>query len=64
MKIKLDISYETSARQRIYMKHQALFSSKEKSKKKVKFRLLPFLFNALRVNSDRSTEMALAAKLI
>ena len=29
-KIILDISFEFSARQRIHMKHQALFSSKEK----------------------------------
>ena len=29
---KIDISYEFSARQRIHMKHQALFSSKDKSK--------------------------------
>ena len=28
----LDISSESSARQRIHMKYQALFSSKEKSK--------------------------------
>ena len=32
-KIILDISCESSARQRIHMKHQALFSSKYKSKK-------------------------------
>ena len=31
-KIRLDISCESSARQRIHMKHQALFSSKDKSK--------------------------------
>ena len=31
-KIMLDISCESSARQRIHMKHQALFSSKDKSK--------------------------------
>ena len=33
-KIRLDFSCESSARQRIHMKHQALFSSKDKSKKK------------------------------
>ena len=33
-KITLDVSAESSARQRIHMKHQALFSSKSKSKKK------------------------------
>ena len=33
------------------MKNQALFSSKDKSKKKSKCRLLQFLFGSLRVNS-------------
>ena len=46
-KIRLDVSSESSARQRIHMKHQALFSLKEKSKK-LKSRLLQFLFAALR----------------
>ena len=32
-KIRLDVSSESSARQRIHMKTQALFSSKDKSKK-------------------------------
>ena len=41
-------SSESSARQRIHMKYQALFSSKDKSKK-LKCRLLQFLFGALRV---------------
>ena len=36
-------------RQRIHMKNQALFSSKDKSKKKLKCRLLQFLFGALSV---------------
>ena len=31
-KKRLDVSSESSARQRIHMKNQALFSSKEKSK--------------------------------
>ena len=31
-KIRLDISCESSAVQRIYMKHQALFSSKDKNR--------------------------------
>ena len=44
-----DVSSESSARQRIHMKNQALFSSKHKSKK-LKCRLLQFLFGALRVN--------------
>ena len=40
---------ESSARQRIHMKNQAIFSSKDKSKK-MKCRLLQFLYGALRVN--------------
>ena len=32
-KVRLDVSSESSARQRIHMKNQALFSSKDKSKK-------------------------------
>ena len=50
-KIKLDVSSKYSARQRIHMKNQALFSSKDKSKK-LKFRLQQFLYGALRVNQD------------
>ena len=50
-KIRLDVSSESSARQRIHMKNQALFSLKDKSKKKLKCRLLQFLFGALRVNA-------------
>ena len=46
----LDISSESSARQRIHMKNQPLFSLKHKSKK-LKCRLLQFLFGRLRVNS-------------
>ena len=49
-KIRLDVSSESSARQRIHMKNQALLSSKDKSKK-LKCRLLQFLFGALRVKS-------------
>ena len=48
-KIRLDVSSESSARQRIHMKNQALFSWKDKSKK-LKCHLLQFLFGALRVN--------------
>ena len=48
-KIRLDVSSESSARQRIHMKNQALFSSKDKSKK-LKCCLLQFLFGALRVD--------------
>ena len=47
-KIRLDVSSELSARQRIHMKNQALFSLKDKSKK-LKCRLQQFLFGALRV---------------
>ena len=47
-KIRLDVSSESSARQRIHMENQALFSSKDISKK-LKYRLLQFLFGALRV---------------
>ena len=35
-KIRLDISCQSSARQRIHRKHQALFSSKDKSNNKNK----------------------------
>ena len=47
-KIRLDVSSESSARQRIHIKSQALFSWKDKSKK-LKCRLLQVLFGALRV---------------
>ena len=47
-KIRLDVSSES--RQRIHIKNQALFSSKDKSKK-LKCRLLQFLFGRLRVNA-------------
>ena len=40
-KIRLDISCESTARQRIHMKHQNLFSSSDKSEKN-KCRLLQF----------------------
>ena len=49
-KIRLDVSSESSARQRIHIKNQALFSSKDK-RKKLKCRLLQFSFGALMVNS-------------
>ena len=48
-KIRLESSRESSARQWMHMKIQALFSSKDKSKK-LKCCLLQFLFGALRVN--------------
>ena len=47
-KKNLDVSSESSARQRIHIKNQALFSSEDKSKK-LKCCLLQFLFGALRV---------------
>ena len=47
-KIRLDVSNESSARQRIHMKNQVVFFSKDKSKK-LKCRLLQFLFGAFRV---------------
>ena len=48
-KIRLDLSSESSARQRIHMKNQALFSLKDESKK-FKCHLLQFLLGTLRVN--------------
>ena len=48
-KIRLEVSSESSAGQRIHMKNQALLSLKHK-RKKLKCRLLQFLFGALRVN--------------
>ena len=50
--MRLDVSSESSARQRIHMKNQALFSLKNKSKK-IKCRLMQFLFGTLRVNLIR-----------
>ena len=50
-KIRLDILSESSARQRIHMKHQALFPEEDKSKK-LKCRLLQFLLAALRVKYE------------
>ena len=47
-KIRLDVSSESSARQRIHTKNQTLFSPRDKSKK-LKCRLLHFLFGAVRV---------------
>ena len=48
-KIRFDFSSESSARQRIHMKNQALCSLKDKSQK-LKCCLLQFLFGALRAN--------------
>ena len=52
---RLDISSESSAWQRIHMKNQALFSSKDEIKKS-KCRLLQFLFGVLRVNKTHYKE--------
>ena len=49
-KIRLDVSNKSSARQRIHMKNQTLFSSKDKSKK-LKISLLQFLFGTLKVKT-------------
>ena len=46
----LAVSSESSARQRILMKNQALFSLKDKSKK-LNCRLLQFFFGTLRVKT-------------
>ena len=46
-----DVLSESSARQRIHMKNQALFSLKDMSKK-LKCRLLQILFGALRVRAE------------
>ena len=59
-KIRLDVPSESSARQRIHMKNQALFSSKDKSKK-LKCHLLQFLFGALRVNKYSVVECVVFA---
>ena len=50
-KLRLDVSSESSARQRIHMKNQALVSPKDKSKK-LECRLVQFLFGPLRVNKN------------
>ena len=51
--IRFDVSNESSARQRIHMKNQALFSLEDKSKK-LKCCLLQLLFGALSVKADAS----------
>ena len=51
MKIRLDVSSKSSARQRIHMKNQALFSLKDKSEK-LKCCLLQCLLCVLRVNTS------------
>ena len=47
------IVFSEKIRQRIYLQHQALFSSKDKSEK-LKCRLLQYLFGALRVKMPNS----------
>ena len=51
-KIRLDVSSESSARQRILMKNQALFSSKDKSKKIKMSSAASFVYGALRVKNN------------
>ena len=53
-----DVSSDSSARWRIHMKNQALFSSKDKSKK-LKCRLLQFVYGALRVKLKQATNLSL-----
>ena len=50
-KIRFDVLSESSARQRIHMKIEDLFSLKDTSKK-LKCRLLQFLFGPLRVKQQ------------
>ena len=57
-KIRLDVSSESCARQRIHTKNQALFSSKDKSKK-LKCHLLQFLCGALRLKILTSVRILL-----
>ena len=52
---RFDVSSESSAGQRIHMKNQALFSSKDKSKK-LKCRLLQSLYGALWVKTSFSSQ--------
>ena len=51
--------FQVSPRQRIHLKNQALFSSKDKSKK-LKFRLLQFLYGALRANTNQLLQLCTA----
>ena len=48
-KIRLDISCESSAMQRIHMNHQALFSGEDKIKKKMKVSSVTILLGSLKV---------------
>ena len=57
--IRLDVSSESSARQRVHMKNHALFSSKEKGKK-LKCLLLQFLFGTSRVKSTYGRDKILS----
>ena len=55
------VFYDAS-RQRIHMKNEALFSSKDKSKK-LECCLLQFLFGAMRVNRCKSDGMSECSKM-
>ena len=57
-KIRLDVSCESFARQRIHMKNQALLSLKDKIKQ-LKCPLLQVLFGALRVKCTRKFNASL-----
>ena len=62
-KPRLYVSSESSARQRIHLKHQVLFPSKDKSKK-LKCHLLQFLFGALRVNQLGLSRLHMTSLLV
>ena len=55
-KLRLNVSNESSARQRIHKKNQVLFSLKDKNKK-LKCHLLQFLFGALRIKIQLPKEL-------
>ena len=59
-KIRLDILCESSAWQRIHMKHQALVSSNDKSIKNIKVSSAAILLGALRVNEANTFQLKLS----
>ena len=60
--IRLDVSSESSARQRIHMKIQGLFSSKDKCEK-FKCCLQQILFGTLKVNIHQVMKLVSEAKI-
>ena len=56
VKIRLDVSSESSTRQWIHMKNEVLLSAKDKSKKLI-CHLLQFLFGTLRVKALKVCEL-------